>query len=307
MYHESRTSYQYGKVNFTLSNREIKFGQNSNEYEFLEVLSLKSSIKQRNNSVILTALVVVAILGVMTYLAWPYISILNDPEKTRNLIVGTGEWGPLVFILLQVAQVLIAPIPGQAVGFIGGYLFGTFWGLVYTLIGAGIGFILIFVLARKLGRPFVERFVKKELLEKFDHLTKDKGVWVFFLIFLLPAFPDDIISFIAGLTTIKISTLLLISLVGRLPGYAILSYTGSRLVYENMNPVVVIVAVLVVILAISWWNRVWLLEFVEQNNRILWVKEQWSGSWVTIVLWSIGIILVGLFLYHAATVNPIQQ
>lgn len=267
----------------------------------------QAPLKQRNNSLIVTALVVVAILGVMIYLAWPYLSILNNPEQTRKLIVAAGAWGPLVFIMLQVAQVLIAPIPGQVVGFVGGYLFGPFWGLVYTLIGAGIGFTLIFILARKLGRPFVERFIKKELLEKFDHLTNDKGVWVFFLIFLLPAFPDDAISLIAGLTTIKISTLILISLAGRLPGYAILSYTGSRLVYENMNPVVVIVSTLIVILAIAWWNRVWLREFVEHNNRILWVKEQWSGSWVTIAVWSLGIILVGLFLYKAATVVPIQQ
>lgn len=263
--------------------------------------------KKRNNILIVTSILVVVILGVMVYHAWPYLSILNNPEQMRNLIIGAGAWGPVVFISLQVAQVLIAPIPGQAIGFVGGYLFGPFWGLVYSLIGAGIGFTLIFILVRKLGRPFVERFVKREILEKFDHLTKDKGVWVFFLIFLLPAFPDDIISFIAGLTTIKISKLIIISLAGRLPGYAILSYTGSRLVYENMNPVVVIVATLVVILVISWWNRVWLREFVEHNNRILWVKEQWTGSWLTVILWSIGIIIVAIFLYKAATVIPIQQ
>ncbi len=256
-------------------------------------------LKQRNNSLIVTVLVVVVILGVMVYLAWPYLSILNNPEQTRNLIIGAGAWGPVVYILLQVAQAFIAPIPGQVIGFVGGYLFGTSWGLVYTLIGAGIGFTLIFVLTRKLGRPFVELFIKKELLEKFDHLTEDKGVLVFFLIFLLPAFPDDMICFIAGLTRIKISTLVLISIAGRLPGYAILSYTGSRLVYENMHPVVVIVSALIMLLIIVWWNRLWLREFVEHNNRIQWVKEQWSGSWLKVTLWSFGIIIIVIFLYKA--------
>jgi Uncharacterized conserved protein len=259
----------------------------------------QAPLKQRNNSLIVTVLVVVVILGVMVYLAWPYLSILNNPEQTRNLIIGAGAWGPVVYILLQVAQAFIAPIPGQVIGFVGGYLFGTSWGLVYTLIGAGIGFTLIFVLTRKLGRPFVELFIKKELLEKFDHLTEDKGVLVFFLIFLLPAFPDDMICFIAGLTRIKISTLVLISIAGRLPGYAILSYTGSRLVYENMHPVVVIVSALIMLLIIVWWNRLWLREFVEHNNRIQWVKEQWSGSWLKVTLWSFGIIIIAIFLYKA--------
>jgi uncharacterized membrane protein YdjX (TVP38/TMEM64 family) len=136
-------------------------------------------------------------------------------------------------------------------------------------------------------------------LEKFDHLTEDKGVLVFFLIFLLPAFPDDMICFIAGLTRIKISTLVLISIAGRLPGYAILSYTGSRLVYENMHPVVVIVSALIMLLIIVWWNRLWLREFVEHNNRIQWVKEQWSGSWLKVTLWSFGIIIIVIFLYKA--------
>lgn len=163
-------------------------------------------------------------------------------------------------------QVLIAPIPGQVVGLIGCYLFGPFLGLMYTIIGATVGFTLIFFLARKLGRPFVERFVDKIFLDKFDYLTKDKGVWVFFFIFLLPAFPNDIISSIAGLTAIRIRTLVLISLAGRLTGYIVLSLTGNGLTYENYNPIVVTFAALVIILAMAWWKRAWLREFVEAQS-----------------------------------------
>lgn len=253
------------------------------------------------------AFILIGLIGGIIYLAWPFLSIFSNPEEARSLIIDAGAWGPLIFILMQVVQILIAPIPGQVVGLIGGFLFGPFLGLIYTLIGATIGFTLIFFLSRKLGRPFVERFVDKKFLNKFDHLTKEKGVMVFFFIFLLPAFPDDIISFIAGLTTIKIRTLILISLVGRLPGYVVLSLTGNGMTYENYNPIVVTFITLAIIFSIAWWKRVWLREFVEHSNRSSFLMMHWKNSWKTIVLWIIGMLIVAILLYKAATVVPIQR
>lgn len=95
---------------------------------------------------------------------------------------------------------LIGPMPGQIVSLVGGVLFGTVWGVVYTMIGAAIGFTMIFGLTRRLGRPFVERFVSPRLLERFDYLNGRGGALALFVVFLLPALPDDVISFIAGLT-----------------------------------------------------------------------------------------------------------
>ncbi len=206
-------------------------------------------------SLIIFTLGSIALLGIITYYGWPFLSDLYNQEKLKKLMIEVGAWAPLLYILLQIAQVVIAPIPGQVVGIMGGYLFGPFWGVIYTLIGATIGFTLIFILARKLGRPFVERFVSKKVIDKFDHLTKDKGVWVFFLIFLLPAFPDDMISFIAGLSRIRIRTLILISVAGRLPGYVVLSLAGNGLAYHHIKPVIITGAILGILFVIAWWKR----------------------------------------------------
>jgi len=203
----------------------------------------------------------------------------------------------VVFILIQISQVLIAPIPGQVAGLVGGYLFGPFWGLIYTMIGATIGSTLIFVLTRRFGRPFVECFVDKKSLNRFDHLIEGKGKLVFFLIFLLPAFPDDMISFVAGLTTIRIRSLVLISILGRLPGYAILSFTGNGFTYENLSPVIVSVIILLILFAIAWWKRKWLHELVEHNNRILFIKEHLNKSWQKILIWIAVIVTAATVLY----------
>src|SRR5687768_13593839 len=170
--------------------------------------SHKPSVK----TLVVAGLLMAAFIALIAVFWQPLSQLFSDPDRARQLVADAGPWGPLLFIAMQIAQVLVAPIPGQVTGILGGLLFGWGWRFVFTMIGAAIGFTLIFVLARKLGRPFVERFVDKKLLDKFDYLAESNGTLVFFLIFLLPAFPDDIICYIAGLTTIKIRTLVLVSL-----------------------------------------------------------------------------------------------
>ncbi len=48
----------------------------------------------------------------------------ND-EAIAQYVKDSGPYGPIVFIMLQAMQVILAPIPGEATGILGGYLFGT--------------------------------------------------------------------------------------------------------------------------------------------------------------------------------------
>jgi uncharacterized membrane protein YdjX (TVP38/TMEM64 family) len=59
--------------------------------------------------------------------------LFANPEYARALIGSYGPLAPLVFIGLQIAQVVIAPIPGQAMGVVSGYLFGAALGTLYSV------------------------------------------------------------------------------------------------------------------------------------------------------------------------------
>lgn len=240
-------------------------------------------IKKLKPSYVIASLVVAVFLVAIGFWAWPYLAPLADPEQAKRIIADAGPWGPLVFMAMQIVQVFFAPIPGQATGLVGGYLFGPWLGLLYAMVGALIGFTLIFVLVRRLGRPFVERFVSKELLQKFDYIAGTRGVFVLFLIFLLPAFPDDIICYIAGLTNIRIRTLILISLVGRLPVYAVLSFTGAGLTSDNLNPVIAVTVATIGLAALGIWKRAWLHEFVKQGDHLVFLKKEWKRSRMALI------------------------
>lgn len=185
----------------------------------------------------------------------PVWELFSSQEKLESVIADAGALGPLLLIVLQFLQTLIAPLPGGVVSFAAGYLFGTVLGTVYTMIGLVLGFTLIFVLARKFGRPFVERFVSKKNLDKFDYLVEDKGVFIIFLIFLMPFFPDDLLCYIVGLTKIPLKTLIIVTFLARIPVNMVFAFAGDGIADANTTLVIYVIAVGLMASALAWWKR----------------------------------------------------
>lgn len=155
-------------------------------------------------------------------------ALMADREAVQTWVAQFGPWGPLVSILLNVAQVLLAPVPGQVVGLANGYLYGVVAGTLYSLIGVVLGSALAMGLGRRFGRPLVVRLVGEENVARWDRIASGRGVLFFFLVFLLPLVPDDIVSFIIGLTSLSIPRMLVLSSLGRLPGLIVASWIGAN-------------------------------------------------------------------------------
>lgn len=161
------------------------------------------------------------------------IILFTDLQQLRTLVLGYGNLAPLVFIVLQVTQVVISFIPGEATGFLGGYVFGTFRGFFYSSIGLSLGSLMAFGLARWLGRRFVRRIVRPSLYQKFAFLEEPRGILVVFLLFLIPGFPKDTLSYILGVTPIHLFPFFLVMSIGRMPGTWLLSIQGAKFQVES--------------------------------------------------------------------------
>lgn len=159
--------------------------------------------------------------------------LLDDKEKVEALLKAAGPAAPLTFILTQILQVVFAPIPGEATGFIGGYLFGVPLGMLYSTIGLTVGSVLAFFLGRWLEIKFVARVVSKETLEKFDFLMERQGALIAFFLFVIPGFPKDYLCFILGLSSMSWKLFFLLSTVGRLPGTLMLTLQGAQVYQGN--------------------------------------------------------------------------
>jgi uncharacterized membrane protein YdjX (TVP38/TMEM64 family) len=153
---------------------------------------------------------------------------LQDHHRLKGIILSYGAYSPLAFILLQIVQVVVAPIPGGAIEFIGGYLFGVGAGFLYSMVGLLLGSSVAFGLARIFEKWAVEKFVSEETRKKFDYLIGHEGVILSFLLFLIPGFPKDALCYILGLTPMHWGIFLIISTIGRVPGTLMATLQGAK-------------------------------------------------------------------------------
>ena len=126
--------------------------------------------------------------------------------------------GPLVIVLLQFAQTVLAPIPGHVVGIVGGYLYGLWLGTLYSMVGTLLGAFVALLLVRKYGRPAVERHVSSALLSRLDRYSHSQDSLFLFVAFLFPLIPSDMALLAAGLTDLSIPWIMILVALGRLLG-----------------------------------------------------------------------------------------
>ncbi len=160
-------------------------------------------------------------LGVVTY--------FTDRALLMRVISEHRTNAAFIFIGLQILQVIAAPVPGEVTGFVGGMFFGSARGIIYSSVGLAIGSWLAFVLARAAGRPLVERIVSAETIKRYDYVMEHRGMFLAFLMFLIPGFPKDILCYILGLGHMGHRQFLMVSTTGRLFGTVLLTLEGDFL------------------------------------------------------------------------------
>jgi uncharacterized membrane protein YdjX (TVP38/TMEM64 family) len=221
-----------------------------------------------NKNLAFRILLLVLLLSLCVYLFVHFDIYLffKDKDKIVNFIK-SYRYDEIVFILLQIVQVVASPIPGELTGFIGGYVYGPLWGTIYSTIGLTIGSWLAFMLARFFGEPLLEKVVKKEVFEKFDHFMEHKGLLVSFLLFLIPGFPKDYLCYIMGVSRIPTSIFIIVSTVGRFFGTMMLSISGNiaREEHYALLAIVVVAAIVVSLLACRYHDRI--LEVLKNHTE----------------------------------------
>lgn len=199
------------------------------------------SRRDRRTAIAWLGVVVVAFVA-LTLAVRAYAPGALDPRTVRAFVLGFGPWAPVVYVAITVAQVVVAPIPGQVLGVAAGYLFGPVAGTAYSVLGVAIGSALTAVLARRYGRPYVERVVTPATLARFDGAAEDDAAFALFLAYLVPGLPDDAISFVGGLTTVPLWKLVALAAVGRAPGFALAAFAGAELDARPLVGVAVLLA-----------------------------------------------------------------
>lgn len=134
-----------------------------------------------------------------------FFAIIASESALQEFLQSAGIWMPLIYILLQFLQVVILPIPSIVSTLAGVALFGPLYTTIYSLIGIILGSLTAFLIGRKLGYKAVVWMIGEETLTKWQSKLKGKDSVFLTLMFLLPFFPDDVLCFLAGLSSMSIS------------------------------------------------------------------------------------------------------
>jgi uncharacterized membrane protein YdjX (TVP38/TMEM64 family) len=202
-----------------------------------EVVHLQSNLKLLLNQVftmrlnpqlkkVLLGLLFVAVIYALMALALRAIGL----ENAQNFIRKTGNWAPLIFVVLCAISLILAPLSGSSLFVAGGALFGRETGFILSYIATLAGCSINYWISRRFGRGVASRFIGKKNLDELDDFIKrlKSHHSIFYMILIMPL-SQDIVSYAVGLTKIKYTHFLIALVISGAVVVSAYIYLGSSL------------------------------------------------------------------------------
>ena len=159
--------------------------------------------------------------------------IFTSEKEMKIFLKGFGIFAPIVFVLVQIVQVIIPILPGAVGCLFGVVFFGPVLGFVYNYVGICAGSIIVFALGRTYGKKFVMKMTGEKFFNKYvKYLDSKRGFnKVFAVLIFLPVAPDDFLCYLAGLSNMTYKKYIMIILLGK-PASIFLYSLGLDLVFN---------------------------------------------------------------------------
>lgn len=209
----------------------------------------------------------------------------NDEDKIKaivKMIENTGAWGIAVFLIIQILQVVILPLPAAICYIPGALIWGSLVGTLLASAGVLVGSLINYLIGKVWGKKAVEWIAGKETCDKYSAYFNKKGKVIFVLMQILPFFPDDILCMVAGLTAMNFPFFLAVMILVRPLVIAAYCYvlSGTFIPFEGWGlivwGVIFIVCIVLAVLSFKYQDRFenWLVEKFGKKNK----KEEVSSQ-----------------------------
>ena len=188
--------------------------------------------RKRKQAVALVCLglAVVVMVAIFWFVGRPMLQFVSQPDQFREWVDSHGLWGRVAFVGMMMFQVFVAIIPGEPLEIGAGYAFGVLEGTLLCVLATSLSGTLIFLIVKKFGMKFVTLFVSEEKIHSLKFLQNTRRLdLIAFLLFFIPGTPKDVLTYIVGLTPMRLSTWIFITTVARLPSVITSTVGGNAL------------------------------------------------------------------------------
>lgn len=211
-------------------------------------MEIRDKKRKRAVALVCLGLAVVVMVAIFWFVGRPMLQFVSQPDQFREWVDSHGLWGRLAFVGMMMFQVFVAIIPGEPLEIGAGYAFGVLEGTLLCVLATSLSGTLIFLIVKKFGMKFVTLFVSEEKIHSLKFLQNTRRLdLIAFLLFFIPGTPKDVLTYIVGLTPMRLSTWIFITTVARLPSVITSTVGGNALgTQEYLFAVIVFAATAVI-------------------------------------------------------------
>lgn len=181
---------------------------------------------------------VIGLLLCIGFSVWGYQSgILKSSDSLHVFIGKFGSAGAVVFVLIQIIQVVFPVIPGGVSCLAGVLLFGPWFGFFYNYIGICIGSMAAFGIAKVWGSSLLDRLFSEKMIRKYEVWTAETKCFLrlFAAAIFFPVAPDDFLCYLAGTTSMSWKQFSVIIFLGKPASIALYSM-GLTTLFRTFFP-----------------------------------------------------------------------
>lgn len=211
---------------------------------------------------LLTGIVLAAaiLLGLYIMQVTGAIEYIDSVEELRAIIESVGSWwAPVLFILLQILQVCLLPIPGILTVGAGVLVFEPWLACLYSYIGILIGSMISFWIGRVLGYRVAAWIAGKDTLDRWLQKIKGRDRMLLTAMFILPLFPDDVLCIVSGLTIMTWRYFIIMQLIARAISVisTVFSLNGDIIPYDQLWGIIVwiCIGIAIIVLFVLIWKK----------------------------------------------------
>lgn len=178
----------------------------------------------------------------------------------------------IVLLGIQILQIVVAFIPGEPIEILAGVLYGTFGGLAICSIGCVTASAVIFSLSKRFGRTLIKLFVGEDKFKKWKWVKDSERLYtITFILFFIPGTPKDILTYVIGISEMKLSEFIIISTIARTPSILTSTLAGSAIADGNwiLTLVIFILSAVLGIMYICFKNKFASKFLSNENGRLV--------------------------------------
>lgn len=228
---------------------------------------LVQKFKENRLNIVLGILALLIFWGAYQFF-FRHSNVFSSTEEFKAWILSYGNFSIIMFVIIQVIQVVIFFIPGEVTQVAGGYIFGAFWGTILSSAGILLGSALAYLFAKYFAKKHVLRMIEKKNLKRFKKvLDKGSNKIIILVIYLIPGIPKDILVYVAGVSEVTLIDFIIYSSIGRFPWILVSTYFGHGINNENYLSIILIAIVASLLFLVGILKGQSIIDYFHKLNR----------------------------------------